>query len=348
MIQDSCCAIFLFFFRRSSPCFVVIIRVVATIHDRLKQPLEAAFRNNRWVSDGSMPRPADTRKNVGSTVFAKAIHVTADAECSRRYGAQKKTKFIQGTVVGSDSETGRSNRLINYVTADYVLGVDGTIKRKRLNIRSVKDRNPRQQEATQQQGATTTPPQPPTALAATTALATTTTIVPTPTPLDILNPTMLNIPAPATLDVLTPILTPMPLLTLTTLNLPIPTTLDIPTRPLFDVPTPTPLDVATLTPLDVLTTPTPLDVLTPTLLDVLTPTPLNVPTPMMPLDVPTPTTPPLATAHGQNWHAYDDETLDYKPVNGVVPDAFWKVQMAIGGIYVGPQENQQLTQSWGL
>jgi hypothetical protein len=42
----------------------------------------------------------DTRRIVGSQVHAKALHVTNNAECSRRYGgAGKTTKQLQGTLV---------------------------------------------------------------------------------------------------------------------------------------------------------------------------------------------------------------------------------------------------------
>jgi hypothetical protein len=42
---------------------------------------------------------ADNRRTIGSVVEAKACHVTSLAECARRYGAQKSTKYIEGVVV---------------------------------------------------------------------------------------------------------------------------------------------------------------------------------------------------------------------------------------------------------
>ena len=41
----------------------------------------------------------DSMKVVGSRVSAKAIHVTNNAECARRYGANRKMNVLVGTVV---------------------------------------------------------------------------------------------------------------------------------------------------------------------------------------------------------------------------------------------------------
>jgi hypothetical protein len=41
---------------------------------------------------------SDIRRIVGSVVHAKAIHVTNEAECGRRYGRNKSTKLVQGHV----------------------------------------------------------------------------------------------------------------------------------------------------------------------------------------------------------------------------------------------------------
>ena len=45
-----------------------------------------------------MPRPIDSRRVVGAKVHAKAIHVTSEAECARRYGSNKNTKWLNGIV----------------------------------------------------------------------------------------------------------------------------------------------------------------------------------------------------------------------------------------------------------
>ena len=65
-------------------------------------------------------------------------HVTALAECHRRYGAQAKTQVVIGTVVSVQvvpPSTGQ--RASTHITADYELG-GGTIKRCQLNSRGVK------------------------------------------------------------------------------------------------------------------------------------------------------------------------------------------------------------------
>ncbi len=80
----------------------------------------------------------DTRRIIGSRVHAKALHVTNNAECSRRYGAGKTTKKLPGTVVQAEEvQKAGNSRLSWFITADYDLG-GGDIKRARLNIRSVK------------------------------------------------------------------------------------------------------------------------------------------------------------------------------------------------------------------
>jgi hypothetical protein len=80
----------------------------------------------------------DFRQDVGSKVHAKALHVTNKAECSRRYGAGKKNKLVEGTALEAKEvqKTGNS-RMSWFITADYNLG-GGDIKRAELNIRSVK------------------------------------------------------------------------------------------------------------------------------------------------------------------------------------------------------------------
>jgi hypothetical protein len=80
----------------------------------------------------------DSRRVVGSKVHAKALHVTNLAECSRRYGAGKKTKLLSGTVLeAKETQKEGNSRMSWFITADYDLG-GGDIKRAQLNIRSVK------------------------------------------------------------------------------------------------------------------------------------------------------------------------------------------------------------------
>jgi len=42
--------------------------------------------------------PKDPRKVVGAYIKAKAISVTNEADCSRRYGDRKKTFWVKGVV----------------------------------------------------------------------------------------------------------------------------------------------------------------------------------------------------------------------------------------------------------
>jgi hypothetical protein len=82
--------------------------------------------------------PPDQRKVIGGRVQAKALHVSNLAECSRRYGANKSTKMLLGTVVEVTNVVNpTSHRTSTFVTADYDLG-GGTMKQTKLNIRSVK------------------------------------------------------------------------------------------------------------------------------------------------------------------------------------------------------------------
>ena len=84
----------------------------------------------------------DKRRVVGETVHAKACHVTNLAECERRYGAKLKTKEVVGVVVSVEyvpTATRKPNRRNCMVTGDFQLG-GGVVKRKMLNVRSVKAR----------------------------------------------------------------------------------------------------------------------------------------------------------------------------------------------------------------
>ena len=78
----------------------------------------------------------DPRKTVGGSVKAKALHVTSEAECARRYGALKASKWLTGVVQFVEVEQTRTNRTRTLITAEYQLG-GGHTKVKKLNIRSV-------------------------------------------------------------------------------------------------------------------------------------------------------------------------------------------------------------------
>jgi hypothetical protein len=86
--------------------------------------------------------PADERKVLGCRVQAKALHVSNLSECARRYGSNKSTKMLLGTVVEVTNVVNpESGRTSTFITADYDLG-GGTIKQTKLNIRSVKKAAP--------------------------------------------------------------------------------------------------------------------------------------------------------------------------------------------------------------
>ena len=81
---------------------------------------------------------ADPQRIVGSTVGAKACHVTNLAECSRRYGSNSKMKRVQGIVTHVEViKNSTTNRTMTFMMAAYDLG-GMTIHPCRLNIQSVK------------------------------------------------------------------------------------------------------------------------------------------------------------------------------------------------------------------
>ena len=72
----------------------------------------------------------DSRRIVGSIVDAKAIHVTNNAECGRRYGRNKTTKLVQGHVAevqNGQSATGRSQC---FLACDFDFGEGVSVKEK--------------------------------------------------------------------------------------------------------------------------------------------------------------------------------------------------------------------------
>jgi hypothetical protein len=74
-----------------------------------------------------------TRQIVGSVVHAKAIHVTNEAECGRRYGQNKSTKLVQGHVAEVHNGLSWTGRNQCFLTCDFNFGL-GVSKRKKLNI----------------------------------------------------------------------------------------------------------------------------------------------------------------------------------------------------------------------
>jgi Transposase IS4 len=79
----------------------------------------------------------DPRTVVGNVILAKAIHVTNEAECARRYGREKSTKMLEGTVLRVKVDVAAvTNRRSTKVVARYHLGGD-VYKEKALLIRNL-------------------------------------------------------------------------------------------------------------------------------------------------------------------------------------------------------------------
>jgi hypothetical protein len=81
----------------------------------------------------------DNKRVIGGKVHAFACHVTSEAECSRQYGSNKKTKLVNGAVVSVEKRRTATGRANWFIEADYQLGADAaSMKRKSLNVRSVR------------------------------------------------------------------------------------------------------------------------------------------------------------------------------------------------------------------
>ena len=87
--------------------------------------------------------PTDPLCTIGTKIETKAVYVTSLAECSRRYGANKKTRILVGTVleveIGPKATT--LGRCRTFVVARFDLG-GGAMKVTTINIRSVKLHTP--------------------------------------------------------------------------------------------------------------------------------------------------------------------------------------------------------------
>ena len=74
--------------------------------------------------------------NIGDAIEAKAIHITSEAECARRYGSNSKTKLLNGKVTAIINHPSASGRRSWHVTGRYDLG-GGVLKSATLHVRSV-------------------------------------------------------------------------------------------------------------------------------------------------------------------------------------------------------------------
>ncbi|KAI2512849.1 hypothetical protein MHU86_1638 [Fragilaria crotonensis] len=80
----------------------------------------------------------DPHFQCGARVHAKAIHVTSQTECRRRFGSNAKTEFLNGVVyrVEMIPSSGKKHA-VTLITANYYLG-GNTIKTTILNSRPAK------------------------------------------------------------------------------------------------------------------------------------------------------------------------------------------------------------------
>lgn len=122
----------------------------------------------------------DTRRVVGSKVMAKACHVTSLAECARRYGSNKNTKELVGTVTDVVSKVTATGRTSTFIAATYELE-GGVQKTATLNIRSVNRVPPPTTAATSSTPSPANTTATPSNTNTTNTTTTTTTTPPTPT-----------------------------------------------------------------------------------------------------------------------------------------------------------------------
>ena len=83
--------------------------------------------------------PTDPRCTIGTKINTKDVHFTSLDECSRRYGANKKTIILVGTVLEAEIRLKATalGRRTTLVVARFDLG-GGAMKVATINIRSVK------------------------------------------------------------------------------------------------------------------------------------------------------------------------------------------------------------------
>ena len=74
---------------------------------------------------------------INNRIVAKAIHVTSQSECSRRFGSNAKVKLVTGTVIGVVNKPTATGRSSWHVKGRFDIG-GGTMKVATLNVRSVK------------------------------------------------------------------------------------------------------------------------------------------------------------------------------------------------------------------
>ena len=87
--------------------------------------------------------PNNPRCTIGTKINTRAVHVTSISKCLRRYGANKKTRIIVGTVLEVEIRTKATalGSRRTFVVEKFDLG-GGDMKVATINIRSVKLHTP--------------------------------------------------------------------------------------------------------------------------------------------------------------------------------------------------------------
>src|SRR5687767_6116742 len=78
---------------------LALARILKSTHKEQKECLSSPHLAVLFCISANFSLLMDSRKVIGSRVVAKACHVTSLSECSCRYGRNKKTKEVVGTVV---------------------------------------------------------------------------------------------------------------------------------------------------------------------------------------------------------------------------------------------------------
>ena len=78
------------------------------------------------------------QREVGAKFQARPAYIASNTECARRHGSSTQLKWLEGTVVEPKQELRKSGTHQEwYITADYILGEDGTTTRVHISQRNV-------------------------------------------------------------------------------------------------------------------------------------------------------------------------------------------------------------------
>ena len=59
---------------------------------------------------------------INDRVVAKALHVTSESECSRRFGSNAKVKLVNGVVIGVVNKPKQTGRNSWHVKGQFYIG----------------------------------------------------------------------------------------------------------------------------------------------------------------------------------------------------------------------------------